>query len=78
MPMLHPMIETVLSFDERVDAAGGTSRETSVTLSPGFRGGWNLSDQQLIVGVAVPVVWAGGDAEVGTFLYLSYELPFRR
>jgi hypothetical protein len=54
-----------------------TTRETIFTLSPGARGGWNLGDQQLIVGAALPITWAAGEVEPGLFLYLSYELPFK-
>jgi DtxR family Mn-dependent transcriptional regulator len=54
-----------------------TTRETIFTLSPGARGGWNIGDQQLIVGAALPITWAAGEVEPGLFLYLSYELPFK-
>ncbi|HEV3486556.1 MAG TPA: iron dependent repressor, metal binding and dimerization domain protein [Vicinamibacterales bacterium] len=76
-PMLNLMLESVLSFDEFTTGAG-TARETSFTLAPGARGGWNVGDQQLILGFAVPVTWAGGDSDTGAFVYLSYELPFRK
>lgn len=76
-PMFHFMLESVANFDESV-APGGTVRETFFTLSPGARGGWNLGDHQLILGLAVPVTWGGGDTDTGAFLYLSYELPFKR
>ena len=57
----------------------GTSRDTTFTLSPGVRGGWNVGDQQLILGVAVPITWAGGEQpRPGCFVYLSYELPFKK
>ena len=51
---------------------------TSFTLSPGARGGWNLGDQQIILGVAMPITWVDGSAETGVFVYLSYELPFKK
>jgi DtxR family transcriptional regulator, Mn-dependent transcriptional regulator len=75
--MLHLMIESVVLFEESVDA-GTTSRHTLFTLSPGVRGGWNFADRQLILGAAVPVTWRESDANTGVFLYLSYELPFQR
>lgn len=76
-PMLHLMLESVANFEE-YPTLDGTERETFFTLSPGVRGGWNLGDQQLILGLAVPVTWGGGETGSGTFLYLSYELPFKR
>jgi len=75
--MFNLMLESTLRFDEIADL-GRTSRTTFFTLSPGARGGWNLGDRQLILGAALPITWADGETEAGVFLYLSYELPFRR
>ena len=76
-PMFHLMLESVVTFaDIRVPNA--TERETLFTLSPGVRGGWDLGDKQLILGFAVPVIWGGGETEPGAFVYLSYELPFKK
>jgi hypothetical protein len=74
-PMLHLMLETVASFEESPGATG-TVRDTIFTVSPGFRGGWNIGDRQVVVGLAVPVSWSDG-RETGAFLYFSYELPFK-
>ena len=76
-PMVNVMLESVLAFDE-FTTGRGTDRETFFTLAPGARGGWNLGDQQLIVGLAIPVTWGAGEADAGAFFYLSYELPFRK
>jgi len=76
-PLFNVMLESVMLFDEAVDA-GVTTRETIVTLSPGARGGWNLGDHQLVLGAAVPITWVDGDHETGVFLYFSYELPFKK
>jgi hypothetical protein len=75
--MFNVMLEGVLLFQE-VAGDGTTTRETAFTLSPGARGGWNLGDHQLILGAAVPVTWVAGEVEAGLFLYLSYELPFKK
>jgi hypothetical protein len=77
LPMVHALVETVVEFPE-VPGGGGTARETAVTLSPGARGGWDIGEHQLIVGVAVPVTWGEGTRQEAAFVYLSYELPFRR
>jgi DtxR family Mn-dependent transcriptional regulator len=76
-PMFHLMLESVVAFEEAI-APVGTARETFFTLSPGGRGGWNIGDQQLIVGAAMPITWGAGERDVAGFLYLSYELPFLR
>jgi DtxR family transcriptional regulator, Mn-dependent transcriptional regulator len=80
--MFNLMLETVLRFDELIEEGqlfeGATNRETAFVLSPGARGGWNLGDQQLILGAAMPITWVGGEVETGVLLYLSYELPFRK
>jgi DtxR family Mn-dependent transcriptional regulator len=72
-PMFHVMLESVLSFDQSLREVG-TARGRTFTLSPGFRGGWNIGDKQVIVGVAVPTSWSD-TASTGVFCYFSYELP---
>jgi DtxR family Mn-dependent transcriptional regulator len=76
-PMLHVMLESVMNFDE-YPTLDGTERETFFTVSPGVRGGWNIGDQQLILGVAIPVTWGAEETDSATFFYVSYELPFKR
>ena len=76
-PMLHLMLESVAAFE--VHSTGDvTVRETFFTLSPGARGGWNIGDHQLILGLAVPITWGGGETDRAAFIYASYELPFKR
>src|SRR3954468_1239351 len=75
-PMLHLMLESFVSFDETVQEEG-TSRDTTFILSPGIRGGWDIGDKQVVLGLAVPVTWAS-DTNAGVFVYASYELPFRK
>jgi DtxR family Mn-dependent transcriptional regulator len=70
-PMLHPMIEALVEWEDR---AGG--REAIWTIAPGVRTGWDIGETQTILGLAVPVVVGRGRADAGAFLYLSYELPF--
>ncbi len=76
-PMFNVMLETNLLSAELIRDTG-TTRETLFTLSPGARGGWNLGDHQLILGLAIPITWGGDETETGAFIYASYELPFRR
>jgi DtxR family Mn-dependent transcriptional regulator len=75
-PMFHLMLESAINVDESL-AEIGTGRDTTVTVSPGFRGGWNLGDKQVVVGFAVPISWSDA-TNAGGFFYLSYELPFRK
>jgi DtxR family Mn-dependent transcriptional regulator len=75
-PMLHAMLETVILFDQHANLGG--ARQKTFTLSPGLRGGWDIGDQQLILGVAVPLTWtADQEHDTAAFFYLSYELPFK-
>lgn len=74
-PMLNLMLESVLSYDEFV-ADIDTDRERAFTLSPGLRGGWDVGDAQIVVGIAFPTTWRAGDNATGVFTYFSYELPF--
>jgi DtxR family Mn-dependent transcriptional regulator len=77
-PMFHLMVESVVDWAEVLTGTGVTARETSFTLSPGFRSGWNIGDHQAIVGAALPVTRGGGETDAGVFFYFSYELPFKR
>lgn len=65
-PMLHIMLEAFIEIDQ------------SVTLSPGFRRGWNLGDQQFVIGAAAPITREDGATRAALLAYCSYELPFRR
>jgi len=64
-PMFNLMLEGVVNVDE------------SVTLSPGFRRGWNFGDRQVVIGLALPVTRAEGRSTAALLTYFSYELPFR-
>ena len=74
-PMLNLMIETVAEFEEAIDGSA-TTRTTTVTFSPGLRGGWNIGNKQVIVGAAVPVTLDSGRSSAAILGYFSYELPF--
>jgi DtxR family Mn-dependent transcriptional regulator len=70
-PMLHPMLETLVEWEEQPEG-----RVAVWTIAPGVRTGWDIGETQTILGLAVPVVVGNGRADAGGFLYLSYELPF--
>ncbi len=58
-PMFNLMLESVLRF-RRADRGRYRPRDAFI-LSPGARGGWNIGDQQLIVGAADPITWVDGN-----------------
>ena len=76
-PMFNVMLESRLEWEEVVTVER-RYRDASVTLSPGFRTGWNVGATQTIVGLAMPITFGLGPATTGVFGYFSYELPFRR
>lgn len=76
-PMFNLMLESMVNFDE-VFAATTTEHERGVTLSPGFRAGWDVGDKQVVAGFAVPTTWRAGERATGVFFYFSYELPFKK
>jgi len=77
-PLFHLMLESVLAFEQAVEGSL-TLRRKVLTLSPGFRRGWNIGEQQLVIGAAAPVIKGeGDDIAFAGLLYFSYELPFRR
>jgi hypothetical protein len=77
--MLHLMLEVTANFVE-FESDSSTRRASTLTASPGVRGGWNITPrQQVVLGVAVPTTWSTRDRrEAAALLYASYELPFRR
>lgn len=70
-PMFNLMLESLA-----VSTRAGGVRETSVTVSPGFRLGWNLGEQQIVIGLGVPVT-RGDRHDRAVLGYFSYELPFK-
>lgn len=77
-PMFNVLVEGLVQSVEEFADSHATSRAGAFTLSPGARGGWNLGDRQVILGLAVPVTRSAGTTETAVFGYLSYELPFGR
>jgi DtxR family transcriptional regulator, Mn-dependent transcriptional regulator len=75
-PMLHIMLESLATFDQTLEV-NGTSRQGTFTLSPGVRGGWDIGEKQLVLGLALPITWTTG-TDAGLFVYTSYELPFKK
>ncbi len=75
-PMLHLMLESLWTSDQTIEETG-LGREETFTLSPGIRGGWDIGERQVVLGVAVPITWSNG-GNAGLFGYASYELPFRK
>lgn len=76
-PMLHVMFESVAVSDQEVDN-GSKVRSPSVVMSPGLRGGWNIGDAQLVLGLGVPITRTGGETSAALITYFSYELPFKK
>lgn len=77
-PLLNPMFETIVVFDEEAVANLAAVHGRTVIWSPGLRGGWNLGETQLIVGGALPITVRDGERTVALLTYLSLELPFTR
>lgn len=75
-PMFNLMLESVVDWREDIVSASQTDRETVFIISPGARGGWNIGEKQVIVGLALPITRYGGETFTGVFAYFSYELPF--
>lgn len=71
-PMVNLMLETVV---ESAPGIGG--RDVTRIVSPGMRIGWNIGDQQVVAGIAIPVT-RGADRDTAVLGYFSYELPFRK
>ena len=77
-PMFHALCEAVTARHESLGERATTVRQTALIVSPGFRGGWNIGDRQLVIGVAAPMTLADGSSSTGVLTYFSYELPWSR
>jgi hypothetical protein len=76
-PYLNLMLESVLTMQDTVIDEDSTSAQRIATIAPGIRGGWTIGDRQVVLGGAVPITLAEGEARSTAFLlYFSYELPF--
>jgi hypothetical protein len=74
-PYFNLMFESVLTLQDSV--FGSQNRQKVATISPGVRGGWTLSDSQVILGAAVPVTYADDEPwTTALLMYFSYELAF--
>jgi hypothetical protein len=60
--MVNLMLETVAEFVALPAPFGQTTRARQMTISPGVRGGWNIGDTQVIVGIAAPIGFAHNDS----------------
>ncbi len=76
--MFQLMLEDVVEFDSFLDADARRGRRTTMTVSPGLRGGWNVGRNQVVLGAAMPVDTSGRGSSVSVLGYVSLEGPFRR
>ena len=71
------MLESLVEWNESVNAARALERETTFTLNPGFRTAFNFSDdKQLVVGFATPITFSRERTDFGLFFYPSFEHRF--
>ena len=78
-PNFNLMLEALAEWDEEVDDFGGTNREASVIISPGFRYAFNHpGDAQTVVGLAAPIGVTSAAPDFGVFIYASFEHFFHR
>jgi hypothetical protein len=75
---LNLLVEVVGESHASPSPTGAAERTTQLTVSPGFRYAWNVSDEkQVVIGMAAPVVRSEARTVGGVFAYFSYELPFK-
>lgn len=77
-PMFNLMLESVVLFEESVKDGTHVADDRIVTISPGFRRGWNIGDRQIVIGAAVPVSSGTSGQRTALLTYFSYELPFAK
>ncbi len=78
-PMFHAMLETVLQLHGAAVGIRRPGASDLFTLSPGVRGGWDIGDQQLILGRGRPDDLGGWPAaRPPRFFYFVVQLPFKK
>ena len=77
-PMLNLMLEARYDSEQFVAGPGSTARAGVFTMAPGVRGGWNLGDAQIVVGLAAPIARSEGETDAGILGYFSFEPTFGR
>ncbi len=77
-PMLHLMLENLLRFEHSFDGDHSVARSAFTRCRQDFAAAGTWETRSSIPGAALPITWGGGNTDVGLFLYLSYELPFRK
>jgi hypothetical protein len=76
-PRLNLLVEALYTRADRFGRAGA-ERTESLTLNPGLRAALDFaSGLQVVPGVSVPIGIGPSRGELGVFLYLSFEHPFR-
>jgi hypothetical protein len=75
---VQPLVELVALWDEQIDDIGFDFGTFDFFLSPGFRWApYTEGSNQIVVGGAVPIGLSPDAPNIGMFLYLSLEHPFK-
>ena len=78
-PDFNLMLEVLGEWDEEPNELGGTERDASVVVSPGFRYAFNHpGDAQTVIGLAAPIGVTSAAPDFGVFIYASFEHFFHR
>lgn len=76
-PRFNALCEVVWTNNASVVAAGQTTRQQALFVSPGVRWAYNFkSGLQIVPGVGMPVGLMGATGQHGAIFYLSFEHPF--
>lgn len=73
---LNLILEAVHEWKNSVDDFGQLENSSLFTLAPGVRTALNLSNGQLVVGIAAPVEFSGSGRDYGVLFYGSFEHSF--
>ena len=74
---LNLLVEAIVqSFEEPGEEHA--ARHSQTTVAPGFRKSLRFDDKELVFGLAAPITMAPDASTSAAFVYLSYELPFKK
>lgn len=76
-PVFNLLLEAIALWEESVSESRlPPVHHASITVSPGFRRGWNVGKAQMVAGAAVPFTRVEGETTPALLMYFSYEGPF--
>jgi hypothetical protein len=70
------MCEALYTLNSAINGSGDVKYSSQTIISPGIRIAINLGSLQIVPGLALPITFDSGGANINLYGYLSFEHPF--